>query len=304
MTSRRELSAQFSDVVATTVTPYAADGTIDHSALASHVTFLADQGIKVLVPGANTGEFSSLSVAELKGVFETVAQAVGDRVTVVAGVGLSGPIAIELTKHAKTIGIPVVMIHHPTHTYIDRIELRHYYEAIMEAADVGVVLYKRGPEVSDQLLAELAGAEQVVAVKYAVNDLNAFANLVATTSQSTTWLCGTAERWAPFFHVAGAKGFTSGLANFAPGKSLAMMEALRSGDFSAAMSMRGDMVEFEELRQQAYSSKNVSAVKEAMAQLGLCDRAVRAPLGELNEADRAVVTRVLGSWGLSRATAS
>jgi 4-hydroxy-tetrahydrodipicolinate synthase len=38
-------------------------------------------------------------------------------------------------------------------------------------------------------------------------------------------------------------------------------------------------------------------VKEALAQLGLCGRAVRPPITELPAVDRAEVARILASWG-------
>ena len=41
------------------------------------------------------------------------------------------------------------------------------------------------------------------------------------------------------------------------------------------------------------NARNVSVVKEALAQLGLCRAAVRPPISELTPAERAEVARVL-----------
>jgi 4-hydroxy-tetrahydrodipicolinate synthase len=293
---REELVARLKSVVVTTVTPFNSAGEVDYAACAAHARFLVEQGIRVLTPCGNTGEFSSLSLEEARRVVATVAEAVEGRAVVMAGIGWSSPIAADLARAASAAGADCVMVHHPVHTFIDRGGLRGYYQRIMDAADLGLVLYKRGPQLSDQLIADLVEEEQVLGVKYAVNDLSAFTELVDSSTADVAWICGTAERWAPFFHLGGAAGFTSGLANFAPGKALELHAALSAGDYAGAMSIRAEISRFEQIRQGRDGGNNVPAVKEAMAQLGLCPAAVRDPLLELDDAGRAAVREVVASW--------
>ncbi len=92
-----------------------------------------------------------------------------------------------------------------------------------------------------------------------------------------TWLAGAAELTAPAFWAVGARGFTSGLANVSPALALGMLEALRENDFQAAMQAWESARRFEELRLANASADNVSVVKEALAQLGLCRADVRPP---------------------------
>lgn len=288
-------------VLVTNVTPLQENGDVDHTQLAYHSSFLVEQGVSVIAPCGNTGEFTSLSLDEAKAVTATVTEAVGDGdTTVIAGIGWSLPMAIELGRHAQEVGADGVLVHHPMHTYIDRDGLQAYYERIIEALDIGVVLYKRGPELTDALIRELVQDEQVVGVKYAVNDVNAFANLVQESSAAVTWMCGTAERWAPFFAVGGAQAFSSGLANFAPEKALHLYEALAVGDYDKAMTLREDLVEFEEIRQLRYNGNNVPTVKYAMKLLGLCGSTVRDPLLDLDAEGAAAVRRIIEAWGLDR----
>jgi 4-hydroxy-tetrahydrodipicolinate synthase len=56
---------------------------------------------------------------------------------------------------------------------------------------------------------------------------------------------------------------------------------------------------FEDLRARRNSANNVPVVKEALAQLGLCDRRVRPPLETLDAAERAEVASILASWAAS-----
>lgn len=293
-----EVRERLKAVVVTNVTPFREDGTVDEEAAARQAAYMVDHGIQVVVPCGNTGEFTSLSIDEAKQMVTAVTRAVGDRALVIAGVGWSSPIAGELARHAQEVGAHGLMVHHPTHTYIHRDGLRRYYEAIASSVDLPVVLYKRGAELTDALIAELVDRDQFVAVKYASNDPNAFTNLVDGSESDVAWLCGTAERWAPYFALGGAQGFTSGLANFAPEKALAMFDALESGDYSGAMKVRRQVAGFEELRQQNFSGNNVPVVKEAMRLLGMDTGVVRDPLTDLTDEERDVVHGTLADWGL------
>jgi 4-hydroxy-tetrahydrodipicolinate synthase len=115
------------------------------------------------------------------------------------------------------------------------------------------------------------------------------------------WIAGLAELSAPGYWALGATGFTSGLANVDPGLSLAMLTALRANDYPAAQRIWHQIRPFEALRAAGESENNVSVVKEALAQLGLCRRDVRPPCQVLDDAGRADVARMLTEWGMSGA---
>jgi 4-hydroxy-tetrahydrodipicolinate synthase len=112
------------------------------------------------------------------------------------------------------------------------------------------------------------------------------------------WVCGLAEGWAPFFWAGGAVGFTSGLVNVDTGQPLAMLHALQAGDYPAALEIWVRVRPFEELRGRNQSAYNVSVIKEALAQLGLCTAVVRPPISPAPEQERAEVAAVLAGLGL------
>jgi 4-hydroxy-tetrahydrodipicolinate synthase len=86
--------------------------------------------------------------------------------------------------------------------------------------------------------------------------------------------------------------------NVAPALSLSMIEALRSGDYPAAMKVWEQIRRFEELRAVNGSVANVTVVKEALASLGLCRRDVRPPSTPLPEEERAEVAAIAAGWSL------
>ncbi len=106
------------------------------------------------------------------------------------------------------------------------------------------------------------------------------------------------RRLGAFFWVSGARGFTSGLVNVLAAPSLEMLRRLESADYEGAMDVWAQVKPFEDLRARRDNANNVSAVKEAMAQLGRCTREVRPPISELPASERAEVSSILATWGL------
>src|SRR5262249_58240217 len=80
--------------------------------------------------------------------------------------------------------------------------------------------------------------------------------------------CGTAERFAPFFHLAGAKGFTSGAGNLCPRLALALHKALVEGRYSEAMECLRILRPIEDYRARAGDSFNISMLKAALRLTG------------------------------------
>ena len=294
--------AALKGVGVTTVTPFAPDDLrLDLPSLRKNLTFLLDHGIRVLYPCGNTGEFHALTGEEWREVVSETAKTAHGRAVVLACVGYAAETAIEMGRYAVAHGSDGVMVMPPMHTYRSAQGLALYYRRIVETLDVPVVIYKRGEAPSDELLVELVRDDRIVGVKYAVNDPNRFANVVARAREAKAiWTCGTAERWAPFFALAGAQGFTSGIANFAPGLALDMMAALQAGDYPRAMRVRARVLPFEDLRARHDDANNVPAVKAAVDCLGLHAGPPRPPLTPLSADDHSTMQGILRDWGLSR----
>lgn len=295
------LKDKLSNVVAIPVTPFDSEGKLAEPAYRKVVRRLVDGGIGVITPNGNTGEFYALSVEECGRAVDITIEEVNGAATVLVGVGHSVPDAIAAARYARDAGAEAIMIHQPVHPYVSQAGWVDYHRAIANAVpELGVVLYVRNPRIDGTYLAALGdAAPNVIAVKYAVPDPVRF-GIVAQGAgvDRFVWIAGLAELSAPGYWALGATGFTSGLANVDPGLSVAMLTALRANDYPAARQMWQRILPFEQLRAEGESENNVSVVKEALAQLGLCRRDVRPPCQVLDEAGRAEVTRMLTEWGM------
>ncbi|MFF6801392.1 dihydrodipicolinate synthase family protein [Streptomyces sp. NPDC012616] len=293
--------AALADVVAIPVTPFAEDGSVDQDAHRALVRRLLDGGITTLTPNGNTGEFYALAPEERRLVLELTADEAGGRAVILAGVGHDVPTAVATARYARALGAQMVMVHQPVHPYVSQSGWVDYHREIAEAVpELGVVPYIRNTQLHGERLAELADScPNVIGVKYAVPDASRFAAFARDAGlERFVWVAGLAEPYAPSYFSAGATGFTSGLVNVAPAVSLNMIEALRSGDYPAAMKVWEQIRRFEELRAAEGSANNVTVVKEALASLGLCRREVRPPSRPLPEDERAEVAAIAAGWSI------
>ncbi|UCM87225.1 dihydrodipicolinate synthase family protein [Streptomyces marincola] len=292
--------AALADVVAISVSPFDEAGRLDRDVYRALLRRLLDGGVRTLTPNGNTSEFYCLTPEERRVEVElTVAEAEG-AAQIVVGVGHDLPTAVAEARMAREAGAQMVMVHQPVHPYVSQEGWVAYHRAVAEAVpEVGVVPYVRNPVIEGESIGQLGAAcPNVIGVKYAVADPVRFASVARDAGLDRfVWVAGLAELSAPGYFACGATGFTSGLVNVAPALSLEMLAALRAADYPAAMKVWEVIRPFEELRARQQSANNVSAVKEALAALGLCRREVRAPSALLPAQERARVAAMVEEWG-------
>src|SRR5262245_55994021 len=299
-----QLRAALATVAAIPVTPFGPGGEVDWDAHARVIRRMVDAGVRLITPNGNTGEFYALTAAEARRATESAVAVAGGgdaghRADVLAVVGRDRPGAIEGARRARDHGVRMIMVHQPVGPYMSAAGWLEYHRVIAGALpDVGVVLYLRDPRIGARhirLLGDLC--PNVIAVKYGIRDPVLFAQVAKDAGVDRfTWLAGLP---APACWTSGARGFTSGLVNVAPGLALSMLESLRGGDMACAMKAWDACRPFEELRAADSSADNVSVVKEALAQLGLCRPDVRPPSHRVPGEVRTQIADILAGWGLT-----
>ena len=288
------------------VTPYAADGSVDASLMARIVERIVAGGIHNLVTAGNTGEFYALSPDEVRLVHDTAIATAAGRSRVIAAVGRSLTEAIALGHRAREAGADAVMSHQPLDPFAAPQAQAAYFRSIADAVDLPLVAYVRSDAMGLSDLLAVANHPNVVGVKFAATNLMLLAECVRASDEGTAvWVCGLAEGWAAPFYALGARGFTSGLVNVDPARSLAIHAALEAGDYPKARALVAEIARFEALRTRYGNGANVTVVKEALGLLGLPVGAVRPPgLPALDPADRETLAREIARWGLGERRAA
>jgi 4-hydroxy-tetrahydrodipicolinate synthase len=270
---------RFATVQLVPLTPFSADG--EH-VLADRLSAFAGQmyeaGIRVFLPAAGTGEFHSLTADEILTCVAATRSAVGSEATVVAPIGLGLPFALQVGRRAVEAGADALLVMPPIHSYLHDSGLRDYFTTLADKLPLPLLAYKKGPFPSDELLLELAKGGQLAGIKYAVNDVDAVSRFAAALDPRAGLYCGTAERFAPYFMLAGAHGYTSGAGNLCPRLTLAMHRALVRGDQAEAQRILAIIRPIEDYRARTADSYNISMLKFALQVAGHDFGPVRAPL--------------------------
>lgn len=284
------------------VTPYLADGSVDHPALQALISRLSRRGVHNLMAAGNTGEFFALSLDEIRQVHATTIAASRDGSSIVsAAVGRSLVEAKALARDAISEGADAIMGHHPMDPFAAPAAQARYFLELAETSTVPVIAYVRSDTFSVNDFKLLASHQNIAGIKFASGNLMLLAEAIrATADLPAMWVCGLAEGWAPAFYAMGARGFTSGLVNVFPDLSLSILAALEAGDYAKARELIAPIAGFEALRTKYLNGANVTVVKEALGILGEAVGPVRKPgMETLNDDEKAalrdIVNRVKAS---------
>jgi 4-hydroxy-tetrahydrodipicolinate synthase len=164
------MPAELGSILVPMVTPFDAHGAIDEDAAVRLMHHLVDHGCDGLVMCGTTGESATLSDEEKLRLVELAVHEMGASCTVVAGVGSNDTRhAVHLTERATELGADAMLSVNPYYNRPSRRGILRHYEEINRATDCPIILYnipqRTGSDLANDLLAELAQLEHIVAVK-------------------------------------------------------------------------------------------------------------------------------------------
>ncbi len=260
------------------VTPYDADGEIAPRKLQPILDRALDAGVHMPVVNGNTGEFYALTTDEACTMVREVAALVDGRAPLLAGVGRGIRDACRLAKVSAEAGASALMIHQPPDPFVSPRGTVDYVQAVSDAADgLPIMLYLRNDAISTAGIKALCDLPGVKGVKWATPNPMRLAEAKAACDSAIVWVGGLAEVWAPALYAVGARGFTSGLINVWPERSVAIHAALEAGDYVEANRLIAGMRAFEEIRAEEMNGANVTGVKAALRALGQDCGSTRPP---------------------------
>ncbi|OAN76878.1 dihydrodipicolinate synthase family protein [Sulfitobacter sp. EhC04] len=260
------------------VTPYDDKGDIAPDKLSPILDRALNAGVHMPVVNGNTGEFYALTTDEACTMVREVTALVDGRAPVLAGVGRGLRDACHLAKASAEAGAAALMVHQPPDPFVSPRGTLDYVRAIIDASGgMPVMLYLRNDAIGTQAIADLCALPGVKGVKWATPNPLKLAAAIGACDPGITWVGGLAEVWAPPLYAVGARGFTSGLINVWPERSMAIHTALDAGDYPEANRLIAGMRAFEDIRAEELNGTNVTGVKAALLALGLDCGPARPP---------------------------
>jgi 4-hydroxy-tetrahydrodipicolinate synthase len=282
-------------VITAMATPFDESGAVDEAAALKLATHLLEHGSHGLVISGSTGEAPTLTDEEALVLVRAIREEVGGDVLLICGTGTNyTQHSIELTKGAAEAGADAALIVTPYYNKPNPAGIRAHFETIAAAVpDLPIVAYNIPSRVvvnvPPELLAELAGIDNVVAVKQANND-------ELRQIEGLGLLAGNDDVFLKTLELGGAGGIL--VASHLVGPQMReMWDAAQAGNLDRAREIDSGL-------RQVYSAMGVTTnpipVKAALAMMGLIPTdTLRLPLVPANAEQRAVVRAALESVGLT-----
>ena len=304
MTASVTPSRPFGRVLTAMATAFHDDGSVDLDGTARIAAHLIDTGHDGVVVSGTTGESPTTTVAEDGEILAAVKDAVGDRATIVAGVGTNATAhSVELAIQAEKVGADGLLLVTPYYNKPSQAGVLHHFRTVVEATDVPVMLYdvpsRTGTQISLETYAAAMELDPVLAVKDAVGD---FARGVRL--QQMGYAVYSGDDVANLAWLAhGAAGVVS-VVGHAAGRLLQQMSTQwDDGDAAGALETFSRMLPAIDAV-MGVANYGATTAKAALQLLGVLDnRNVRAPLVPLDDAEVAELRAGLAASGLLGETA-
>jgi len=284
------------EVLTAIVTPFDPDGAVDYEAFRALLRHLVENGSDGFVVAGTTGEAPTLSDDERIELFRVAVDEVGDRATVVAGVGTySTAHSVHLTEAASETGVDGLLVVTPYYNKPPPRGIVEHFKAIAAASDLPIVVYNIPARVALNLetetIAQLAQIPTVRAVKQANSDLEQAERIVAL---ELDLYAGDDDLVLPFVRLGGVGGVCVHTHVVGP-QVKEMIRRFREGDADGARELEAETQPALDILKVV---GNPIAIKAALNLLGHEVGGSRLPLVSANEAERTQIRLCLERLGL------
>jgi 4-hydroxy-tetrahydrodipicolinate synthase len=278
-------TAPFGRMLTAMITPMGRDGTVDYEGAARLATYLVDDMRNDgLIVSGTTGESPVTSDEEKDRLLRAVIGAVGDRATIVAGVGTNDTAhTIELAHQAERAGADGLLVVTPYYNKPPQPALAMHFTAVADATGLPVLLYdipgRTGTAIATETLIRLAEHPDIVAVKDAKDDPGATSQVMAQTD--LVYYCGTDMLNLPWLAL-GAVGFVSVAGHVVGDRLHEMIDVFEAGQTGRARDLH---LELLPVYTGLFRNQGLVMTKAALNLLGLPGGPVRPPLLGATEAE-------------------
>ncbi len=280
-------------------TAFHADGTVDLDGTAAIAAHLIETGNDGVVVSGTTGESPTTTVEEDGEILRAVKSAVGDRGTVIAGVGTNSTAhSVELTHQAARVGVDGVLLVTPYYNRPGPAGVLHHFTTVAAASDLPVMLYdvpgRTGQAIAMETYEAAMAIDTVTSVKHATGDPTATVQLrqlgYDVYSGDDSLILG--------YLAHGACGLISVVGHAAGRQLSTLISTFLSGDHESALQEYiGLKPAFDAV--MGVTNYGATTAKASLQLLGVLDnRFVRGPLVPLTDDEVAALKSGLESAGL------
>jgi 4-hydroxy-tetrahydrodipicolinate synthase len=270
-------------------TAFTDEGAVDLDGTAAIAHHLIEHGHDGVVVSGTTGESPTCTLSETGDILRVVKDAVGDKATVIAGVGSNSTAhSVELARQAEKLGADALLLVTPYYSKPGQAGLLHHFHQVVQSTGTPVVLYdvpgRTATEISLETYERIKG-ETVVAVKDAVGD---FARGVRL--QQLGYAVYSGDDAANLGWLAHGAGGVISVVGHAAGRPIrSMIEDFLDGNTVAALKTYQRLLPATEAV-MSVPNYGATTAKGCLQLLGVLDnRHVRGPLVPLTDEELAAL---------------
>ena len=225
-------TAPFGRLMTAMITPMSSEGAVDYDGAARLAAYLVDDmRNEGLVVNGTTGVAPTTTDEEKEQLSRVVLEAVGDRATVVAGVGTNITAhTIELARRAERAGANGLLVVTPYYNKPAQDALAAHFTAVADSTGLPMLIYdipgRTAAAVATDTLVRLAAHPRIVGVKDAKGDTAGTSTVLARTGLA--YYSGDDMVNLPWLSL-GAVGFVSVTGHVVGDRLFEMLEAFTAG---------------------------------------------------------------------------
>lgn len=277
------------------ITPMKDNGEINYEKLEELLEEQIAGGTDSIIICGTTGESATMSEQEHIDVIRFAINKVNHRIPVIAGTGSNcTATAVQLSKEAEAAGADGLLVVTPYYNKATQKGLVSHYSTIADAVKVPIIMYnvpsRTGCALQPQTIADLVrNVDNIVGVKEASGNISNVAQIMHLTDGKIELYSGNDDQVVPLLSLGGI-GVISVLSNVAPRYAHDMVMKYLEGDVKTAAKMQLDCLP---LCDALFCEVNPIPVKAAMNMLGKNVGSLRAPLTEMEDANKEILRKVL-----------
>ncbi|MBM6785399.1 4-hydroxy-tetrahydrodipicolinate synthase [Collinsella tanakaei] len=281
------------------ITPFNADGNVDYDSLEKLIEFHIDAGTDALLPLGTTGESSTMTHEEDNDVVRFVVEHAAGRIPVIAGSGSNcTQTMLEKSLMYQQLGADGLLLITPYYNKSNEEGIYQHFKTVADAVDIPCIMYnvpgRTGCSISVRNVERLAEHPNIMGIKEASGSIAYASDIAHCLGPEFKMFSGNDDMVVPLMSL-GASGVISVWANVQPTLVHDMVRAFLMGDTARARSIQ---VEGLSLVHALFCEVNPIPVKEACAQLGMCEANYRLPLVPMADANRARLVEAMKGAGL------
>jgi 4-hydroxy-tetrahydrodipicolinate synthase len=267
-----DISDKLKGIIVPLLTPLSADGHVDETSLRTLANHVVDGGVNGIFVMGTTGEFQYLPFDEQRSAIEAVADEVGQRCLVVAGV--TGNSMEETIRNTTVIGSlptpPQALVVAPLCYHSNR-DLPQHMERLSSISALPILLYNNIGIVTRRWKRRMALMDDIVGIKDSSGNLDYLSRILRHQSPAFRVFQGEEKLILPALKK-GTDGAVPSMGNILPGLCANLYDAYLKKDMKTAEAYQGAMAQIDALYPNSFSIAPI--LKAYLARKGIIANAM------------------------------